>query len=264
MRLSPLYTVKLIADGKSHFYTIGNDPTYFPGVTTVLGATIAKPQLLPWAVKACSDNIMEELTKLAAVNQTIKYMTYLEPAIIERVCTEGKNIYKKKASEAADIGSRVHQAIDLIIRGEIPTISEDIKSGVQGFIDWQEKYKVKIEAGDTKIASKIFGYGGSLDFIAFIDGEPVIFDNKTTKKRKDADHGIYPEYAYQLAAYAQAFHETYGLEVKQVYCLWLNKEKPEFKAVKISNLAEAFQGFLSALKLYKLSKYELFDKHETH
>jgi 5-methylcytosine-specific restriction endonuclease McrBC regulatory subunit McrC len=89
--------------------------------------------------------------------------------------------------------------------------------------------------------------------------EVIIFDVKTTKKRKDRDHGIYPEYAYQLAAYANAFRETYGIDVKAVYALWVNKEKPEFKAVKVSNISVAFEGFLAALKLYKQSKYELFD-----
>jgi len=259
MKLTPLYEVKLIVDGKQHFYTMGEDETYFPGVTTCL-QQINKPALIPWAVKACSDNIKDYL-KQHAVNRI------LTDQEVEQACLEGKNIYKKKASDAADIGSRVHKACDDIIRGTYKDevlmgagrYGADIAAGVQGFLDWKASNSLTIELGDTKIGSKVFGYGGSLDFVAFQGSEPIIFDIKTTKKRKDADHGIYPEYAYQLAAYAQAFHETYGLEVKNVYALWLNKEKPEFKPVKISNLSEAFQGFLAALKLYKLNKYQLFE-----
>ena len=59
-RLSPLYPVKLIADGKSHFYQIGDSEDWLPGVTTVLGM-INKPALIGWAAKMCSENIKEAL-----------------------------------------------------------------------------------------------------------------------------------------------------------------------------------------------------------
>ena len=87
-------------------------------------------------------------------------------------------------------------------------IGDDIKAGVDGFLDWKASHSLQIELGDTKIGSKLFGYGGSLDMLAFDKEDPIIFDFKTTKKRRDRDHGIYDDYAYQLAAYAQAFKET--------------------------------------------------------
>lgn len=250
-RLQPLYSVKLIADGKSHFYQIGDDETWYPGVTTVL-SVLNKPALIPWAVKMCSENIKDYLTE-HAINRI------LTPGEIEKACEAGKNIYKKKASEAADIGTRVHQAIDSIIKGEKKDIPEDIRAGVDGFLAWNASNSIKIELGDTRLGSKLFGYGGSLDFVGFDGNEAVIFDIKTTKKRKDRDHGIYPEAALQLSSYAVAFRETYGIPVKAVYGLWLNKEKPEFKAVKIANISACFEGFLAALKLHQLSKYEMFE-----
>lgn len=253
-RLNPLYDVKLIANGKQHFYQIGDDETFRPGVTTALGM-INKPALVQWASNSCSENIKEAL-----LEYTSKPLSILIHEDIKRICEEGKNIYKKKAQAAADIGTRVHQACDSIIKGEEKDIPEDIRHGVQGFLDWKSSQSLTIELGDTKLGSKLFGYGGSLDFVGFEKDEPVIFDIKTTKKRKDRDHGIYPEYAYQLAAYAQAFRETYGLDVKKVYALWINKEKPEFKAVKVEKIPGCFEGFLAALKLYQLSKFELFEQ----
>ncbi len=252
-RLKPLYRVKLIESGRSHFYQVEGDENWLPGVTTVLGAAIPKPALLPWALNMMADNVRTYLTA-----REEKPFTKDE---IETLIKEGKNIYKKKSEEAADIGTRVHQAIDDLIHGKTPTITEDIKAGVEGFQKWQEEHKLKVELGDTKLASKLFKYGGSLDFIAFDnDGGLVIFDVKTTKKRKDRDHGIYPEYAYQLGAYKKAFEETYGLPVKDLYALWVNKEKPEFKPVRVINPDICFEGFLAALKLYSLSKWEKFDE----
>jgi len=251
-RLKPLYPVKLIADGRSHFYQIGDDETFRPGVTTVLGV-LNKPALIPWAVKSASDNIKDYLLK----NALDKPLTKEE---VEKACEEGKNIYKKKASEAADVGSRVHQAIDSIIKGEKKDIPEDIRSGVDGFLAWKGSNSLTIELGDTRLGSKLFGYGGSLDMVAFDGNEAIIFDFKTTKKRKDRDHGIYPEYGIQLASYANAFTETYGIPVKDVYALWLDKEKPGFKALKVSNIGACFEVFLACLKIYKSSKYEFFDE----
>lgn len=250
--LNPLYPVKLIEKERSHYYQIGEGETWLPGVTTVL-KVLDKPALVPWAAKSVSDNIYEELSKL-------KEMPSKEE--LKKICEDGKNIYKKKSQEAADIGSRVHKAINQLIEGEIDDISyvdADIRAGVQGFLDWKGSNSLRIELGDTKIGSKLFGYGGSLDMVAFEGQNAIIFDFKTTKKRRDRVHGIYDEYALQLAAYAQAFRETYGIEVKKVFALWLNKEKPEFKAVEVKNIPLCFEGFLAALKIHQVSRIEKFD-----
>jgi hypothetical protein len=254
MNLKPLFNVKLIEQNKQHYYQLGDDETWKPGVTTVL-KVLDKPALIPWATKCVSENIKEAFKEF-----TSKPLSILTHKNIERICDEGKNIYKKKAADAADIGSRVHQAIDSLIRGEIKDIAGDIKAGVQGFLDWEAANSLKIHLGDSKLGSKLFGYGGSLDFVAFDGNDPIIFDIKTTKRRKDRDHGVYPEYGVQLAAYGQAFYETYGLKPKALYALWVNKEKPEFKAVKVANPDICFEMFLACLKIHKIQKLEMFEE----
>lgn len=250
MHLKPLYDVKLIEADRKHYYQIGDNEDWKPGVTTVL-SVLNKPALVPWAAKAVSDNIREELEKLDGQKIT--------PQQIDHICAEGKNIYKKKASDAADIGTRVHKAVDGIIRGSNVSADLDIQNGIQGFRDWMASHSLKIELGDTKIGSKLFGYGGSLDFVSFEGNEAVIWDLKTTKKRKDRDHGIYDEYAYQLAAYRQAFTETYGIPVKSVWALWVDKEKGGFKPVKVANPDICFEGFLACLKMTQIAKLEKFE-----
>ena len=250
-RLNPLYEVKLIEDGRQHFYQIGQDEKWFPGVTTVL-KVLDKPALIPWAVKMCSENIKDYL--MANLGKT------LTAEEIEKACLEGKNIYKKKSQEAADLGGRVHRAIDNIIHGGKPDLTEDIRPGVEGFLKWQESHKLNIEFGDTKLGSKLFGYGGSMDFLAFDGDEAVLWDLKTTKKRKDRDHGVYDEFGLQLGAYAQAFQETYGVRVKEAFILWVDKEKGDFKPVKVGNLSICLEAFLAALKIYQTNKIEKFER----
>lgn len=258
MKLEPLYSVKLIEANRQHYYQIGDEEEWRPGVTTVL-KVLDKPALVPWAAKQVSDNIKGALYERSGKTGVIN----IEKEDVEAICEEGKNIYKKTSQQAADIGTRVHRAVDNIVRGNVTQDEEeDIKDGVQGFRDWMASHSLKIELGDTKIASKLFGYGGSLDFVAFEGSEAIIFDLKTTKKRKNRPHGIYDEYAYQLAAYRQAFKETFGIPVKAVYALWVNKEKPEFKAVKIANPDICFEGFLACLKMHQISKLEKFEDLE--
>lgn len=251
-KLSPLFDVKLIATGKQHFYQLGNDETYRPGVTTAL-SMINKPALVQWASNTACQNIKDYLM----ANALDRTLTKEE---IEAACLEGKNIYKKKAQEAAEIGSKVHSAINSIILGIKPEITPEIESGVASFEEWKESNHLEILAGDTKLGSRIFGYGGSLDFVAMDGNEAVIFDVKTTRRRKDRDHGIYPEYGVQLAAYSVAFRETFGIPVKAVYALWVDKEKPGFKALKVSNINVCFESFLACLQLYRSSKIETFDE----
>lgn len=244
--LKPLYEVKLVEANRQHFYQIANDEKWLPGVTTVLGAAIPKPALLPWSLKMMGDNVREYLT----ARPENKPFTKDE---IENLVKEAKNIYKKVASDAANIGTRAHKAIDDIIKGVKPTVDEDIKPCVGAFEEWKKSSDLRIELGDTKIASKLFGFGGSLDMLAFRGNDAVLIDLKTSK-------GIWPEMGFQISAYMWAFKETFGVEVKEAIILRIGKDKPEFEVKKLANPNETFQGFLAALKLYNLSKFKMFDE----
>lgn len=243
-RLKPLYDVKLIVDGKKHFYQIENDDKWLPGVTTVLSAAIPKPALLNWALNMMGDNIRQYLTARDGKP--------FEKSEIDELIKVGKDIYKKKASEAADIGTRAHKAVDEIIKGNSPVIDDDIKVCVEAFTNWHKTSGIEIEIGDSKIASKLFGYGGSLDMLGFKGKDAILIDLKTSK-------WIWPEMGYQIASYMQAFRETYGVEVKEAMILRLGKYKAEFEVKKLSNFNETFQGFLGALKLYNLTKFQMFE-----
>lgn len=244
-RFKPLYPVELIVDGKQHFYKLGDDETYHPGVTTILGAALPKPALLPWAVKMMGENIREYLTARDG-------KPFLKDEI-DALIQAGKDIYKKKAEAAADIGTRAHKVIDSILLGVDCEVTDDIKPCIDAFQDWRGRQTLTFDLGDTKIGSKVFGYGGSLDCVAWGDSGPVLIDLKTSK-------AIYDEYAYQLAAYVQAFRETYGVEVKEAIILRLGKDKPEFEVKRVANLSACLDGFLAALKLYNLNKWKKFEE----
>lgn len=246
--MNPLYKVTRVDKDGKHFYQIESDDKWLPGVTTIL-KVLNKPALIPWALNCMEANILNAISPGSICD--IKSL--------KEIIKESKGIYKKKAEDAANIGTRIHNAIDAIIHGNNYERDAQVDIGVEGFLRWQEANKLKIILGDTRIASKIFGYGGSLDFLAESANGVVIFDVKTTKKMKGGEHGIYPEYAYQLSAYKQAFEETYGAKVSDVYALWINKETPGFLPLRVGHWGSCFEGFLSCLKLHNLSNYQLFN-----
>jgi len=62
--------------------------------------------------------------------------------------------------------------------------------------------------------------------------------------------GIWPEYALQVAAYAQAFKETYGETIDKAYIVRFSKKLPvEFEVKEIKSLDDSFEAFLAAKKL---------------
>lgn len=143
--------------------------------------------------------------------------------------------------EAADLGTLVHKYIDQIIQGRMPPdLTKEMEPAVEAFLNWWKGSKIDLVRGDTKVASLIYEYGGSLDALGKQDGNLVVLDWKTS-------NGIYDEYAYQVAAYAQAFRETYGFECKKGFVIRFSKKLPiTFEAREIVSLETSLDGFLAA------------------
>ena len=239
MKLEPFYPVQLVCTNNKHEYKIGDSPDLHPSVTGILNV-LNKPFLVPWAAKEAANKIKGYL-KAHAVNRC------LTAEEIDQLVEAGRKEHEVKKEAAADLGTRAHKAIDQIIRGEKPEVDDDIKPCVDAFLDWYRNANIRIALGDTKIGSMAHGYGGSLDAMGFQGDLPVILDWKTSNAISDT-------YAYQVAAYGQAFMETYGVQAVDYYILRLGKTKPEFEVRKLKNPYLSFRGFLHALSLYRHEK----------
>ena len=94
-------------------------------------------------------------------------------------------------------------------------------------------------------------YAGTCDFVAKIDGVIGVGDIKTSS-------GIYPDMRLQTAAYQHAIQEEEGIEVGPRWIIRFDKKTGEFESKTFSDFDLDFQGFASALSLYKtLQKMEL-------
>lgn len=260
--LQPRFKIELITKNRQHLYKVNDLTEMFPGVTTVLNV-ISKPYLVPWAAKevvralgfydhkvwtshgyipAPDADKQKGHAAMCALLDRIKAMS---PEDWWKFLEEAKGAHTRKKDAAADLGTRAHQAINSIIQtGQVPILEADIQPCVDAFLSWREKTGISMRVGDTKVASTIYGYGGSLDALGTKDGKLILIDFKTSNEWDDT-------YAYQVAAYAHAFNETYGAEIHDALILKLGKSEPTFEVKKIKNIFSSFGTFLSALRLYR-------------
>jgi len=255
LTLIPKYTVDLIIDDGHHYYTVKDGQLYLRGMTketwlpgsTGILAHISKPALVPWAAKIVAHYCASILRKTQMKTLTERFFETL----IKRAKKQPQ--FVKEA--AARIGSLAHAQFDDHIKtGKKPNI-ETIE--YKSFLHWLGKEDLKIVDGDLKVASISLGYGGSLDAIAEgHDGKLVVIDFKTGKS-------LYKEHAYQVASYAKAFQEQYGLD----YCpsgvlLRFDKEKVLIEKRKMRDPERSFKGFLAALELYHADRFDHFSSRE--
>lgn len=241
--LRPLFRIDQVVEGRSHFYdvTVDGITERMPGVAGFL-SVINKPALVPWAKKEALSMVEKALLGRLA-NQSSAPIE-LTKAWITSVLSEASKRPQRITEEAADLGTQAHAMIDLIVRGEEPVeVPEAIQAPVNAFREWWKSSGIRIVLGDTKVASRKFGYGGSLDALGWRDGKFLILDWKTSS-------GLYNEYALQVAAYAQAFSETYGCICEEAIVVRFGKKWPiEFEKKQVADLQLSFRAFLAAKEL---------------
>ena len=163
----------------------------------------------------------------------------------------------KKA--AGEKGSKVHNAIELWLKGEL-VIGMDTKvmnqekgeaeelsveeyEAIMTFIDWYKEVKPEILRTECTVVNEACGYAGTVDIVAKIGGDVWIIDLKTSQY-------VWSEYELQLSAYKAALesesgkHPDYRLAILQI---GYKKNKAGYKW---NIIADKFGLFLSAKDIW--------------
>lgn len=188
-----------------------------PSVTTVLGV-LNKPALLNWAWRCGCDGLD----------------------------------YKAVRDSAAGIGTLAHYLIMCHLRGESPDTSEysaqdnfQAENCLIKYWDWESQNHITPVLIEEPLVSEQYGFGGTIDCLAKINGELTLIDWKTSK-------GIYPEMIYQMAAYQQLLIE-HGYDVTRARILRIGRDENEgFEERVMVNLSKHRQIFHACLEIYKL------------
>jgi hypothetical protein len=174
------------------------DDIEFVSVTTIIGA-LDKPALLYWAAEQTASAAISAAKSLLARVQEDG-----EEAVIKWL-RDARFRRPKGERSAAELGTEVHAACEeYALTGIRPVTDDEVRPFLDRFDEWLQKWQPVYEAVETTVYSPTYGYAGTLDAMAQIDGQRVIVDYKTSRKSVDSQGKPtkpYPEVALQLAAY---------------------------------------------------------------
>ena len=174
------------------YYFNGSGP--WPGVTSITRVLDA-PALTNWKLGEVAKSAIENAERLiedreaGKTDAAVKYLTTL-------------------STTAMDRGSRIHAAIEQILRREPVTIDARDEAAVAGARAWLNaqvrEHGLRPLEVEAFLLHETLGYGGTCDLIAELDGEVWLLDWKTGSSVATPDGAVYRDHRLQLAAYANA------------------------------------------------------------
>ena len=178
---------------RTHLYYFNGEGPW-PGVTGITKVLDA-PALTGWKLGQVAEAAIANAERLIADRESgkteaaVKWLTTL-------------------STEAMDRGSRIHAAIESILRREPADIDPRDAAAVDGARAWlnatARERGLEILEVEAYLINDEIGYGGTCDLIARIDGEVWLLDWKTGKSVANAAGEVWPDHRLQLAAYARA------------------------------------------------------------
>lgn len=193
-----LHTVKF--KNGSHRYYVDGSPR--PGVTTIMGKVLAKPDLMLWPL-----------------NMALKYLTMRLPTITAADLEEARLAHIRRRDKGADTGTLVHSHTENFLRGNPPTneeimqMDDEVQLAFGGFMDWVIQHEPTALAVEQLVYSHLHKFAGTFDSILKIADKVYLCDLKTTNASQKAPRGIYAEYFIQLGAYYYAYEEQRQYEL---------------------------------------------------
>jgi hypothetical protein len=211
----------------------------FPSVTNILGV-IAKPGLDKWK--------LQQVAK-AAFNRPPdgkESAEYFTDRIIESAFDQ--------VVDAADFGSRIHDALEKIFEGE--PVEEELLPYVQPTLDWKREKGLTFTHREITLVNAGEGYAGRCDVIA--QGKKcqlVILDYKTRKTKEGEKVTTYDGQGMQLAAYAVAHWGEAMLEKVTAANVFISTTEPgRMEVCKHDDLVSEWHAFKAACLLWRKMK----------
>lgn len=168
-----------------------------PGVTGVID-NLPKPFLQYWRGKVVAEfaaNNVGALAQMLLDANSAADHDKARKAAVDWL----KNAPSRDTGQAADTGTAVHALCEQLARGEeLGFVHPDFKPYVDAFDRFLQKYQPEFEYIEDAIWSETYGYAGTFDAIAVIDGERLILDTKTTRS------GVHAPVSLQMTAYSKA------------------------------------------------------------
>jgi hypothetical protein len=213
--------------------------TKVDGVTTPIHIIDKSAALTPWAAKM----VVEKAFRLFPLYASQDGLQIGSPGVLhldrfQELLGEAKTAPRDKLEDAGNIGHQAHTLIEENIKAALTSYGgivpihkiesaagitdERVLNCVNAALGWMREHKVRWLSTERMIYSQFYNYAGTMDGLCVVDGKRCIVDWKTSNY-------LYPEYAYQTAAYQYAYVEETGQVIQDRWILRLGKEDGKFE-----------------------------------
>ena len=223
------------------------DGKKLPSVTTILGI-LNKPAIMPWAVKMTAECYEDEMHNFY---DPLACQFIVPDTALPIMTAKAKKAYRTKSTEAMDIGTKVHDAIQNWIESDgkmqpEEIADEQIRAGLEGFLAWGNEHEVEIISFE-QVVSNGSTYAGRYDLLARVDGKLTLIDFKTST-------GIWDEYWLQTAAYAAALQPEIKEPIEVIAILRIDKHTGQIEYESKEEWAMHAVAFNTLANFYQLNK----------
>ncbi len=171
---------------KTHRYWLDGKP--IPGVTTLIKGGLPAPALVYWSARTVAEYVADhdaEVEQLRGMGRGPMVAALKEVPWTQR-------------DRAGIRGTEVHALAERLVAGEQVDVPDHLAGHVESCVRFLDTWQPEPLVVEKPVAHRAHWWAGRLDLIARMpDGRTALLDWKTAT-------GIYPETAFQLAAYSHA------------------------------------------------------------
>lgn len=230
-------------DAEKHKYYVNGQEV--PGATTVTGVIDKSNALKWWAVNHARDYILENMEPGEEYDEKD----------INNLAQGARLAHQSDSSDAKVVGTVVHSFAEDWIQSKLNgkeepdlPVNDEARESAQRFLDWVDSNDVEFLATEQIVFHPMFGYAGTYDCKAIVNGNRLIIDFKTSKR-------LYDEYDLQATGYLKAEQQRKPDENLDGYSIIrFPKSGADFE-VKIETdydqIIQHWGGFIAALRLYE-------------
>jgi hypothetical protein len=152
--------------------------------------------LVNWAVKTTAEYAIDQRASWSALADTDR-----DGAI--EILTRARY---RSSSKAAARGAELHKAAEQLALGQSADVEADVQPYLDQYARFLERHQPEFLMAEAPVYNPQAGYAGTCDGVILLDGQPVLYDIKTTAHGPDSGRSRPPfaEVALQLAAYRHA------------------------------------------------------------
>lgn len=252
------YTFRLFNESTGKYET--DCEIKLASVTTVIGAVLAKPQLVGWAYRQTTDSVAALVTELKGrgEEEDSEVLELLSDAgMLDEYLRENKMRPDDMKFEASKRGIRAHTYLENLAELSLTNATLALSQANRdctardpynrAIATWWSHNFPRVHSSELKLWSLEHGFMGTTDLLWY-DNEGLL--HCTDLKTRKAGGSVYDSDLIQGGAYKIAFEEMYGQEVDVVDVL-LAREDGSYQCTPSTYAPDLFLMLLSTYNALK-------------